>query len=371
MRLRPLAAAALAAGLLTTGGTAAAQSSGGPATGGVAGSAVGSVVDSSGAAGVPTGSLGSLGGPATPTSYALIGDVPYGDKVIGEFPGMIGQINAANPAFTVHVGDIKNGSTVCSDEYFGWVRSQFDTFAAPMVYTPGDNEWTDCHRPNNGRYNPLERLAKVRQDFFPTPGTTLGRTPMRVHPVNPVRTPENVRWGVPGAVLATTHVVGSNDDLQPWTGIGQTEATPEQVAEQKGRMDDAVATVHEAFTVARATGTKAVVIHQQADMFDPTTTPKWTDISAFARYIQALVDESATFDGKVYLFDGDSHKFNEDKPLAAGSPWLGTYGVTGTADNLTRVTVNGSDLGDVDWVKVTVTPGAAEPVSWTRVPFTH
>ena len=39
------------------------------------------------------------------------------------------------------------------------------------MYTPGDNEWTDCHRPNNGAYDPLERLnTGVRETFFATPG---------------------------------------------------------------------------------------------------------------------------------------------------------------------------------------------------------
>lgn len=49
----------------------------------------------------------------------------------------------------------------------------------PLVYTPGDNEWTDCHRVNNGAYDPLDRLAAVRKTFFPRPGFTLG-PPMRV-----------------------------------------------------------------------------------------------------------------------------------------------------------------------------------------------
>ena len=40
------------------------------------------------------------------------------------------------------------------------IRADFDRFADPLVYTPGDNEWTDCHRANNGGYNPLERLAE-------------------------------------------------------------------------------------------------------------------------------------------------------------------------------------------------------------------
>ena len=43
-----------------------------------------------------------------------------------------------------HLGDIKSGSTLCNDEYFAFVRSQFDRFADPLVYTPGDDEWTDC-----------------------------------------------------------------------------------------------------------------------------------------------------------------------------------------------------------------------------------
>ena len=54
------------------------------------------------------------------------------------------------------------------------IRTQFDRFTDPLVYTPGDNEWTDCHRANNGGYHPLERLAFDREVFFDHPGTTLG-----------------------------------------------------------------------------------------------------------------------------------------------------------------------------------------------------
>ncbi len=43
-----------------------------------------------------------------------------------------------------------------------------------LVYTPGDNEWTDCHRSNNGKYDPLERLAALRNGFFLFPNVTLG-----------------------------------------------------------------------------------------------------------------------------------------------------------------------------------------------------
>ena len=48
-------------------------------------------------------------------------------------------------------------------------------FADPLVYTPGDNEWTDCHRTSNGGYTPTERLDVIRTTFFPQPGLTLGK----------------------------------------------------------------------------------------------------------------------------------------------------------------------------------------------------
>ncbi len=57
------------------------------------------------------------------------------------------------------------------------------------------------------------------------------------------------------------------------------------------------------------------------------------------------------------------------RPLASGSPWLAFYGVPAAADNLRRITVDGS-TGLDDWLKVTVHPGSREVLSWTRVPFT-
>jgi len=45
-----------------------------------------------------------------------------------------------------------------------------------------------------------------------------------------------------------------------------------------------------------------------------------------------------TFRGPVYLVNGDSRVYNTDRPFAAGSKWLGFYGVSGTAGNLTRIT---------------------------------
>ena len=303
-------------------------------------------------------------------SFAVIGDVPYGADQIAKFPGWIGQINQTDPEFTIHVGDIKNGSTRCDDAYYAMIREDFDLFESPLVYTPGDNEWTDCHRANNGSYQPLERLAHDRAVFFEHPGLTLGQRPMRVSSQADDGLPENVLFRKQGVELAVLHVVGSNDDLQPWTGIGNTVATPAQVAEEQHRMAGALAEVHAAFAAARQKQDRAVALFLQADMFDPTYTPAPSDISAFGPLVQAIVDETNAYSGDVYLFNGDSHLYNSDHPLAPGSPWLTRYGVQGSAAKLERITVDGSS-NNVDWLRVTVNrPGASETLSWERVPYT-
>jgi hypothetical protein len=46
-----------------------------------------------------------------------------------------------------------------------------------------------------------------------------------------------------------------------------------------------------------------------------------------------------------------------------------TYGVHGSTDNLTRVTVDGSG-NNFDWLKVTVHDRGSQVLTWTRVPYT-
>ncbi|GAA3079636.1 hypothetical protein GCM10010464_49660 [Pseudonocardia yunnanensis] len=298
--------------------------------------------------------------------FAVIGDIPYGAEQIAQFPSVVDQINA-DPAVQIvnHLGDIKDGSSVCSDDYFAAVRAQFDRFADPFVYTPGDNEWTDCHRPNNGGFDPLERLDAVRKTFFPKPGKTLGEQSVAVHSQADRGVPENVSYDRAGVSFAVLHVVGSNNDLAPWTG--QTAPTPEQTAEVQERTAATLDLINETFDHGR--GQRAVALLMQADMFDPTVpNPSSAAYSGFQEIIRTIAERSADFDGPVYLFNGDSHVYNSDTPLAPGSPWLSFYGVTTPAPNLTRVTVDGSN-GVNNYLRVTVRPGDPQVLTWTKVPF--
>jgi hypothetical protein len=334
---------------------------------------VGAVV----AAGILSGTVAAVG-PASATApgrpgdthtFAVIGDIPYGATEIAQFPSVVAQINA-DPAveWVDHLGDIKDGSSVCSDEYFQKIKGDFDKFADPLVYTVGDNEWTDCHRANNGGYNPLERLAKIRQVFFPAPGRTLGQHGAPVISQADQGIPENVRWERARVAFAAVHVVGSNDSLAPWTG--QTAPTPEQAAEVLGRTAAVIQEIRATFAEAREHHDRAVTLLMQADMFDPTVPdPAFGGYYGFQPIVAAIARESAAFPGPVYLFNGDSHVYHSDNPLAAGSKWLSFYGIGQAVPNLSRVTVDGSSNAK-DYLRVTVDPRDPRVLSWTVVPFT-
>jgi hypothetical protein len=326
------------------------------------------------AIGVPAGSAtasdhGDDRGNGDSYTFAVIGDIPYGPTQIAHFPQVVQQINTdPQVQLVAHLGDIKDGSSVCSDEYFTQVKAQFDKFSDPLVYTVGDNEWTDCHRANNGSYDPLERLAKIRSTFFPKPGYTLGQHPDKVTSQAAQGVPEDVRYTRANVAFAALHIVGSNNSLAPWTG--KTGPTPQQTAEVLGRTAAVIQSIRETFAQARAEHNKSVVLQTQADMFDPTVAnPTYADYFAFQPIVRAIAQESADFNGPVYLFNGDSHVYNDDQPLAAGSKWLSLYGVDRPVSNLTRVTVDGS-TGVDNYLRVTIDPRDRNVLSWTRVPFT-
>ncbi|MEA3183652.1 MAG: hypothetical protein QOJ74_129 [Ilumatobacteraceae bacterium] len=301
-------------------------------------------------------------------TFAVIGDIPYGAAQIANFPNVISQINADRDVrLVMHAGDIKSGSSLCTDEYFALIRSEFDQFVDPLVYTPGDNEWTDCHRANNGGYNPLERLAAVRAEFFPVPGRTLGQHAVAVKSQNRIGFPENVMYDRADVAFGVVNLPGSNNSLVNWTG--QTAPTAEQLAEVAARTSADLKLIKDTFAHAREEHSKAVVLMLQADMFDPTVAnPSFADYSGFQPVVAAIAAESARFAKPVVLFNGDSHIFTQDHPLDAGSSWLSFYGVTTVAPNLTRVTVDGS-TGVNDWVKVTIDEHDPNVLSWVKVPF--
>ena len=281
--------------------------------------------------------------PERPGSYAfaLLGDAPYTDRDEAPFEQVLKQINAEELAWVIHLGDIL--SHPCSDSVF---QARFQTFQQvrhPMVYTPGDNEWTDCHRSEAESYQPRERLAKLREVFFPNPAASLGgrRLPLTSQSQDTTFSEfvENARWVREQIVFTTIHVVGSQNGRQPFEG-----RTAEDDAEVERRMSAAIAWLREAFAVAHGLEARAVFIGIHANPAF-TETPNDPRRAPFDPFLEVLEEEVERFGGPVLLAHGDTHTQRIDHPLtrrATGQP----------LNNFTRLEVFGSP--DVGWVRVVV-----------------
>jgi hypothetical protein len=281
-------------------------------------------------------------------SFVALGDLQYGspEKAYGPYRALIARINQVEPAFSIHLGDIKSGSTPCSDEEYANQRDHFQRFKGAVVYTPGDNEWTDCHRASNGAYDPLERLAAVRKVFF-NPGQSLGSQPMRVES-QAQRTPafgsylENLRWQHQGVQFNTVHIVGSNNNLEARDAAASREFHERDAAN--------VAWIQSAFAQAAEQQPSLIVFAFQADVFASKSMfedfPGW---SGFRKSIgETLLPLAQRWGKPVLVIHGDSHQFKLDQPFSLSRQPL---------PHVTRLMVPGAS--DVRAVKVTVQPGAA------------
>ena len=280
---------------------------------------------------------------AQPLSFVALGDLPYGDetRAYPSYRALIGSINKLQPPFSIHVGDIKSGSTLCSDQELEAQMGHFNRFETAVVYTPGDNEWTDCHRANNGAYDPQERLQALRQRFF-KPGQSLGKTPLPLQnqstlaPVHALFV-ENQRWLHQQVLFVTLHIVGSNNNFEV--------RDPSAVAEYFERDKANVAWIRDAFALAKQSSAKALVFAMQADVFESKSSLEdFPGHSGFRSSIgNTLLPLAADSAIPVLLIHGDSHVFRFDQPFSLNKKPL---------KNLTRLVVPGAN--DVRAVHVTV-----------------
>jgi hypothetical protein len=334
-----------------------------------------------GAPATPTGPSFSTGIPINPGSserytLAVIGDTPYGAAKLAELPRLVDLINDDPKVDLVaHVGDIKAGSnSPCTTTYFDTVKAIFDGFKDPFVYTPGDNEWTDCHEASkhNGLYTPTERLAAVRALFFPVAGQTLGgrRKQLLTQADDPDNSAyvENTIWMESQVVFAALNIPGSNNDLASWGTPLPADAGnyPSQAEEVASRARANRAWLEETFAIAAANDAVGVVLLFQADMWDVTSA-----LSGFDDLVRQIGIRSAAFGRPVLLLEGDSHVFRVDHPYAPDSPLFTLHPSTPVAENVTRLVVEGSAAGRTEYTRLTVDPRAAGAglFSWERVPL--
>lgn len=284
-----------------------------------------------------------------PVTFALLGDLPYGAPQTQDWPLLIDDINRSDDInFVVHVGDIKSGATSCSDDALENLARQFATFDDPVVYTPGDNEWTDCHRASAGSYVPTERLDALREVFFPKRGRTLGGNQFKVDSQAKGKIKdnrdyvENVMFRHHGVQFATIHVVGSNNDLLPWSGLPGGDREAERLAEFDARNQASLDWLTETFKVAVKKKTSGVFIAIHADAVD-------VGGPGFDPFLSLLTELAADYGKPVILAHGDFHQQVIDQPFP-GAP------------NITRVETFGVDIEN--WIAVTVDPTTPDVFSF-------
>lgn len=282
--------------------------------------------------------------------FVALGDTAYNlDRDLPIYASLIETINSSSPAFSIHVGDTW-GVLECSEKNHLWVRGWFDRFDHPLIYTPGDNEWTDCRKPEvlaaysrvmEGKGTPadravlgaarqldnalaatsyvdtLESLATIRRVFFDqsfSQGAVKLPLQLQADPAQEAGVRENARWERGGVVFATVSVPGSQN--------GFPINDPRRAAEASARNAANVAWLKAAFAAAEAKDAKAVVIALHASLFIDAAGD-----AEFGKQLRggvdgpfywvalAIRDLASDFGRPVLLIHGDFHQFQIDRPF--------------------------------------------------------
>jgi hypothetical protein len=345
-----------------------------------------------------------------PSTVAVYGDAPYGttptdDSELLATPAFIDNINADRDVSRVlHVGDIHSGKQYCTEAYDRKIFELWTRFEAPLIYTPGDNEWADCHKAaeGGGTWNattqridyvldangkpvdyangdPVANLELVREIFFPRVGVTLGRHPALVlsqaevpspgHPADH-RFVENVMWVQSNVLFVAINLPGgSNNDADVW--YGAPTATAVQTRESDERTGADLRWLDLAFAVAGFAGLDGVVIETQADMWDAEKGPAHQ--TGYEPFVASIASHTTKLGKPVLMLNGDSHVYRSDSPLSAADP-LAYMHPGYDVPNFHRIVVHGSTF-PLEWLKLTIDPSAHAPngadafgpFSWKRI----
>lgn len=284
------------------------------------------------------GLLLSVQAGAETISFAAFGDTPYRHWERENLPDMLAEMDRERLAFVVHVGDIKSSSSACTDGVFEDMHRLFESSLHPLIYTPGDNEWTDCDR--DGPHQPEERLARLRQ-LFHGKEQALGKTSLPLERQSRQAAyamyRENVRWQQGPLLLLTLHVPGSRNNV-----MDVHRPSAEFLARNAANLE----WLAQGFRLAKAKALPGIVIFMHANPgLEQTGRGKLR--SGYAELVQQLVRHTREFRGQVLLVHGDTHWHRIDQPLT--DPANGQR-----LSNFTRVEVHGSPF--MGWVRITADP---------------
>jgi hypothetical protein len=288
----------------------------------------------------------------SPSSFKFValGDMPYNiPDDYQRYERLINAVNHTKPSFSIFIGDTKSGSTPCSDEYNQKVKSYFNQFNAPLIYSIGDNEWTDCHRPLAGSYDPIERLEGIRATFFSS-RKTLGKKQfdlVRQADIDPQfkKYVENSYWLKNKFIFVNLNIPGSNNNY---------ERDESAKAEYRDRNRANISWINHIFSMAKSFDVIGIVLAYQADMFytpSQATSPE----SGYRDTLILLSQRASELKKPILLIHGDSHRLIIDQPLK-------TPDQKGILENVLRLEVMGAE--QIQAVEINVNPQSAQPFTF-------
>lgn len=269
-------------------------------------------------------------------SFAVMGDTQYNAREEQAFVEMLERMGREDLAFVVHVGDIMGG-VECTDALYRRRRAEFDASAHPFIYTPGDNEWTDCRQRRRGARDPVERLARLREIFFPD-RWSLGRKRIETFAQDQCiepdcrcgAVPENRFWSRGGVRFVTLSVPGSENN-QGYDARSDEEARCRNEANRRW--------LEQAVRASERSETIALVILLQANPWDS----KRNTYRDLLRQVEAAWRRVRK---PVLFVHGDSHNQRVDTPF--------TDSLGNTLLGITRLETFGSPF--IGWIRVSVDP---------------
>jgi hypothetical protein len=285
--------------------------------------------------------------------FIALGDMPYSlPQDFQRFESLITEINRLKPSFSIFIGDTKSGSSLCSDEHNQIIKRYFSSFKAPLIYSPGDNEWTDCHRPLAGAYDPLERLGALRSVFFST-NQSLGKNTIRLQKqadLDPTYSKyvENAYWIKNNFLFVSIHIPGSNNN---------NEGTESAIKEYQDRNKANLAWIDRTFNLVTQSNLSGIIFAYQADMFYQPSQLTSTD-SGYRDTLERFISKSEIFNKPVLLIHGDSHRLIIDQPLYRKDQKK-------VLENVLRLQVMGAE--QVQAVEVQVNPAQEQPFSFNPI----
>lgn len=259
-----------------------------------------------------------------PTHFAVIGDIPYSDSEYAalEYPdGVIAKaIKILDPPVLIHLGDFKSAREDCSDRL---LKDRYRQIAQlhphKIIYTPGDNDWTDCDRLTFNfsiRYDELERLDFLRQIFFNQDELQLSKDIVGL--IRQQGFVENARWQLEDILFATLHLPGTNN------GRNQIERSNKEDAFHAADLRDQYnqAWLVQLFEAAQSNSSiEAIVIAFHADIYESENDNKpacskviRTNCNGYQKILENIKDLVTQFKKPVLTMHGDSLPYCFNQP---------------------------------------------------------